>query len=70
MMPEEMFSIKAAMKDQFLPLYPFIVIGLETSMRSSEILPIKLEHIDLRRHIIYIPQAKGVQRETNHKPSC
>ena len=55
--------LKAAMEDQFPHLYPFIVIGLETSMRRSEILSIKLEHIALERCIIYIPKAKTGARE-------
>jgi len=44
-------------------VYPFIVIGLETSMRRMEILSIQLEHIDLERRVIYIPMAKGGARE-------
>ena len=34
--------IEAATHDQFQHIYPFIVIGLETSMRRSEILSIKI----------------------------
>jgi len=44
-------------------IYPFIIIALETSMRRSEILSIRLEHIDLPRRIIFIPQAKAGARE-------
>jgi integrase len=44
-------------------VHPFIVIGLETSMRRMEILSIRLEHIDLQRRVIYIPQAKAGARE-------
>jgi integrase len=55
--------IQAAIGDQFEQLYPFIVIGLETSMRRSEILSIKLEDIDLDRLVIYIPKAKAGARE-------
>lgn len=44
-------------------IYPFIVIALETSMRRSEILSIRLENIDLQRRIIFIPQAKAGARE-------
>jgi len=55
--------LNAAMQDQNEYIYPFIVIGLETSMRKMETLSIKLEHIDTARRIIYIPQAKGGARE-------
>lgn len=55
--------IKAATADQNPHVYPFIVIGLETSMRRSEILSIRLEHIDLQRRVIYIPKAKAGARE-------
>lgn len=55
--------IKAAISDQFHQLYPFIVIGLETSLRRSEILSIKLEDIDTDKQIIYIPQSKTGSRE-------
>jgi integrase len=39
-------------------LYPFIRIGLETSMRKMEILSIRQEHIDLVRRRIFIPKSK------------
>jgi integrase len=55
--------LDAALQDQFPHLYPFIVIGLETSMRRSEILCIRLEHIDLDRCVIFIPHAKAGARE-------
>lgn len=55
--------LEAAMQDQCPYIYPFIVIGLQTSMRRMEILSIKLEHIDLGRQVIYIPSAKGGARE-------
>ncbi len=55
--------LEAARQDQNSDVYPFIVIGLETSMRKSEILSIRLEHIDLGRRIIYIPKAKAGARE-------
>ena len=55
--------LAAAIQDQFPHLYPFIVIGLESSMRRSEILSIRLEHIDLDRCVIFIPQAKAGARE-------
>lgn len=44
-------------------IYPFILIGLETAMRRSEILSIELKNIHLDRKMIYIPQAKAGERE-------
>ncbi|MFM7201902.1 MAG: tyrosine-type recombinase/integrase, partial [Myxococcota bacterium] len=41
----------------------FMLIGLETSMRKSEILSIRLEHMDLKRRVIFIPKAKAGARE-------
>jgi len=61
--------IEFAKTDASETVYPFIVIGLETSMRKSEILSIRRENIDLERRVIYIPQAKTGAREqpiTNH----
>lgn len=55
--------VAAAMQDQNPHVYPFVVIGLETSMRKSEILSIRREHLDLQRRVIYIPQAKAGARE-------
>ncbi len=42
--------------------YPFIFIGLNTSMRRSEILSIKIENIDLKNLTIFIPKAKAGAR--------
>jgi len=55
--------VEAAREDQNPHIYPFCVIGLETGMRKMEILSIRLEHIDLARRVIYIPQAKAGARE-------
>jgi integrase len=55
--------IDAAKQDQTWQVYPFIVIGLETSMRRMEMLSIRIEHIDLARRVIYIPKAKAGARE-------
>jgi integrase len=55
--------IEAAKKDQNPQVYPFIVIGLETAMRRMEILSIRIEHIDIARKIIFIPNAKAGSRE-------
>jgi len=55
--------IECAKADANEIVYPFIVIGLETSMRKSEILSIRRENIDLARRVIYIPKAKAGARE-------
>lgn len=55
--------IEAAKIHQSSVVYPFIVIGLETSMRKSEILSITLENIDTNKKVIYIPKAKSGARQ-------
>lgn len=55
--------IECAKSDANPIIYPFIVIGLETSMRKMEILAIGREHIDVERCVIYIPKAKSGARE-------
>ncbi len=55
--------VEASKQDQNPHIYPFIVIGLETEMRKTEILKIRREHVDIQRHIIYIPKAKSGARE-------
>lgn len=55
--------ILAAKQDQHPQIYPFIMIGLETAMRKSEILSIRLKDIDLERKIIFIPKAKAGARQ-------
>lgn len=55
--------LEAAQHDQNSQIYPFIVIGLETSMRRMEILSIRREHVDVQRRVIYIPHAKAGARE-------
>jgi len=55
--------IECAKQDQNQQIYPFIVIGLETSMRKMEILSIRREHVDLNRRIIFIPKARAGMRE-------
>ena len=44
-------------------IYPFIFIGLETSMRLSEILNIRREHVDISGRAIFIPKAKAGARQ-------
>lgn len=55
--------LKAAAGDQNRQIYPFIRIGLETSMRKSEILSLRRDQIETHRLVIYIPKAKGGARE-------
>ncbi len=55
--------IEAAKHDRNPHVYPFTVIGLETSMRKSEILSIRFRNIDLGRRVIYVPNAKAGPRE-------
>lgn len=55
--------LEIAQQDQCPYIYPFIVIGLQTSMRKTEILTITLENIDLAKQVIYIPKAKSGARE-------
>lgn len=55
--------LEAARGDQNPQVYLFTKVGLESSMRKREILSIRLEHIDLDRHLIYLPHAKAGARE-------
>lgn len=55
--------LQAAKEDQCPYIYPFIVIGLSTSMRKTEILSIQLRNIDLNKRVIFIPKAKAGARE-------
>lgn len=55
--------LQAAREDQSPDIYPFIVIGLETSMRKSEILGIRLEDIQIEQLCIFIPKAKAGGRQ-------
>ena len=55
--------LEKAAEHQSSFIYPFIVIALESSMRRSEILSIRISDIDLQRRIIYIPRAKSGARE-------
>jgi integrase len=54
---------QAAAQDQSENVHAFVMIGLRTGMRHSEILGIRKEHIDLARKAIWIPQAKAGARE-------
>lgn len=55
--------LKEAEGDQSRQVYPFIRIGLDTSMRMTEVLSIRLDNINVQRKVIYIPIAKGGARE-------
>ncbi len=55
--------LKAAREDESPHIYLFIVVGLESAMRRSEILSIRLRNIDLEKRVIYISQAKAGARE-------
>ncbi len=55
--------IEHAKADQNSQIYPFIVIGLETSMRRMEILSISRDNVDVERKLIFIPLAKSGARE-------
>ncbi|MEI8378004.1 MAG: site-specific integrase [bacterium] len=54
--------LEAARADQSQFVYVFIMIGLSTAMRRSEILSIELKNIDLKQRVIYIPKAKAGAR--------
>jgi integrase len=55
--------VEAAKEDQNPQMYPFVLIGLGTSMRKSEILSLRQAYIDTARSIIHIPQTKAGTRE-------
>jgi integrase len=62
--PDQCARIIAAAKNDSSPhIYPFCVIALSTSMRMSEVLSIKPEHLDFEKCRIFIPSAKTGQRE-------
>jgi integrase len=54
--------LEAAKADQSRQIYPFILIGLRTGMRKSEILSIRRDHVDLAANSIYVPHAKAGAR--------
>lgn len=55
--------LEAASEDANPQIYPFIVIGLDTSMRMMEILSIRREDVNVDRRVIFIPKAKAGSRE-------
>jgi integrase len=55
--------LKAAVADQDSYLWLFVLFGLNTGMRHSEILRTRFDQIDFARLRLYIPEAKAGQRE-------
>ena len=55
--------LEAAKADQNRQLYPFVRIGLDTSMRLMEILSIRRDNVDLERRMIYVRHAKAGSRD-------
>jgi integrase len=66
--PQAERLLEAAKADQNRQIYPFILIGLRTAMRKSEILAIRREDINLEAPSIYIPAAKGGARTQPMSP--
>lgn len=68
--PEEIKTmLEKASEDSCPVVEPFIRIALGTAMRRSEILSIKIEHIDLVNQEIFIPKAKCGARVQPMTPS-
>jgi integrase len=55
--------IECAKKSDSRHLYPYVVIALETSMRTMEILSIRKENINLAQRLIHVPNAKAGPRQ-------
>lgn len=55
--------LDAARADTCWEIYPFILIGLHTAMRKTEILSMRWAHVDWARRVIHIPVAKSGRRE-------
>lgn len=55
--------IQAAKSDLSPHIYPFTIIALSTSMRMTEILSMRREHVDLDRRRVFIPNAKAGARD-------
>jgi integrase len=55
--------LEAASHDQNSNVHAFIMVGLHTSMRHSEILGMRREHFDRTRLVVWIPHAKAGPRE-------
>ena len=62
--PEQCQRVLVAAKgDISTHIYPFSVIALSTSMRMTEILSMRREHVDVDRKRIFIPSAKAGARD-------
>ncbi|MEP0068934.1 site-specific integrase [Pyruvatibacter sp.] len=61
--------IEAAKADQNIQIHPFVLIGLRTGMRKSEILSIQRQYIDIDGRTIYLPNAKAGPRTQPITPS-
>jgi len=62
--PEQCVRVIEAARNDISPhIHPFCIIALSTSMRMSEILSIKPEHVDFDKRRIFVPSAKAGQRE-------
>lgn len=55
--------MRAALNDPDDRLALFIAFGLNTAMRHSEILRVKIEHVDFENNRLFIPAAKAGERE-------
>ena len=55
--------LDAARADVCWAIYPFILIGLHTAMRKTEILSMRWAHVDTARRVIHIPVAKAGARD-------
>lgn len=49
-------------------LAPMVIIAIETAMRRGEILGLRWEHIDLRRHIAFLPETKNGRSVASRYP--
>lgn len=69
LMPGELARIIAASES---PDFPAIVtLALETGMRRSEILGLRWEHVDLKRHVAHLPLTKnGTARDVPLSPAA
>lgn len=55
--------LDAAAHDPNENVHAFVMVGLHTGMRHSEILSIRRDHVDLDRRVIWVPKAKAGARE-------
>jgi integrase len=55
--------VRAALADQDPYCWLFVLFGLNTAMRHSEILSARFDQLDLDHNRLYIPEAKAGQRE-------